>query len=1707
MTLEFHLFRRLHAVLSGKNSNYELLRIVICWTYNSYAALSSREKIVPSVCEFHLEIFDEQRLVDAKFKATVLSKPLTTNDSFTIVDPFSVHPDPQASKTTALHSLEKKKHSGEKIIPDVNAMMREVQPFCHPTMMPTFGLTGCGPVAVSYINALYVYPIHVDKFQFRNIAVRVQLLSKEIDAVVEFDSPEVQDSVLRAVYGPDRRAALSGFTQVNYHQKNPHFESEIKICLPEKLTEDHHILFTFYHVHCKKILPHQQQQELVGYSAIPILQKDGSLLLDSNYVVNVTPVTAQAKAPHTSGRVSLPSGYVASARGSMVDVSKTSFTCHTRALSSIHSQDKPVAAFLQLFHEPSAAHTHRNGTWSPSKDEDLIVNRLLDLRNANTVNVRYFFFPIAKFVLSYLRFGSAVVRWAAFRAFLAVLEKANWTPHRSLRAQDRHHLLLYFVQIVFDERVIVNPARTATPKCSSPSNVSRKQPESVFEALLVEWLALLRDNTPTEDVMSTKRISLTYSNVLLQLILKSMAMNCDSPQLPSRLSISDEILLEQVLHELMSCVNMPSLGLLNQKDINRSIACFCKGMFIVTTNSVPARVITRYITAIDGNQRDANVLVHHLFPFLRILMEFELFAEVNRSTLEDCTTVSSPWLARLIFEKLLAVVDEQVEDKIRAEALRLLRRMFAAQVYNARYQTPEQQEHIALMYFPMFAHLAQFTSPGKLLGSGSVNSEPTMDKASDLRKELLVCVVHLLSSVSTTHLQCFFQQCAPQRCSHVSGETPASPRLLIATATLLHYRNVVRNYLRGEAQMTKIATKAFDLSSWHDEIHVHACLGLLWHVIDAFLLVEDSPMTWQRLLCPDLSAHEGRRSLIDLELHLNNRRSHYRIGMADSTSSTITTATSGNSSPKAHATNSANSFSSRRASTQRSLPRSWGGKNSVPTAQRRGSHSDTLKRKSSSSGTGLISRKSIGNGGNTEDFELQIKSVLRITASTVLRTLQTAVDRFEPILRAIEAPFDTPHDAEAIRARRSSPASLEEALTLLGALTDLIFFLLKRSTGIECLYQNDEDEVAEGSDQGDETGKGEQQTSVVADVFAFLEGFLLRFQVAIFATRATDLPLFHDEERIKLLLRVSTSAKCVEVQQQAAYFLCRMLAVCYTQTGSFELVKRSLFKVFSANFFKSSDTSSRTCSSSNQLLDLPCLPSAPEISCVALHNVLTMMMDYSFRDDDRIATRSFRVQFKCLLQQLSKQVSIYEQWFDVVTATDAAATYDSEVIADALYCIMDSISPYWLLHEKQQWMNALLRLQLLQRNFAEAACCKLSCIAFTTRVLGSRHGSNTVSNEETSWTLQELRLALQYAAKASWLDQQLIIGEQLLQLLKRLKRYREYQEMLREIDQLMASTDDLDNPHGFTCGFSLYRVVLAGKYVEDTVAECEFVYKRSKFTSLGEFVSDLKTALLASHSSCDRVELVPEAKAFPEPNKRSSSTVYLRVTTLEVVESDGAGALFQFATPFTLGSASSYGKSSEQLKRITRLTVARAFPCELTRQRVLKRDECIRCPIDTAMDDIEKRCAMLQSEVDKHRQGQTDLKTLTLLLKGSVDTHVHGGIPEVMEAFLPTTDDDSCMLIDASGQPMAPLKSAHKQQELARMLISFLTLCSQCLRISGEAFRVLAGSADDALSPLQCEFEKSFAALAASAKARLAHVPLMQDEAFDQELLTQLAAL
>lgn len=156
----------------------------------------------------------------------------------------------------------------------------------------------------SFDNTLYLYPTIFERFQHRNLCVKVQLVEFEDTVVGPYPDPRLPYRVLRNIYntmiGP---AFITGaFTTVSYHNKNPVFNDEIKIRLPDVITDNHWLIITAQHVHVKQKTANKsffdvlslKPEELLDVSAtilgagfLKIMTKEKTLLADTIHSVTI----------------------------------------------------------------------------------------------------------------------------------------------------------------------------------------------------------------------------------------------------------------------------------------------------------------------------------------------------------------------------------------------------------------------------------------------------------------------------------------------------------------------------------------------------------------------------------------------------------------------------------------------------------------------------------------------------------------------------------------------------------------------------------------------------------------------------------------------------------------------------------------------------------------------------------------------------------------------------------------------------------------------------------------------------------------------------------------------------------------------------------------------------------------------------------------------------------------------------------------------------------------------------------------------------------------------------------------------------------------------------------------------------------------------------------------------------------------------------
>ncbi|XP_048846353.1 LOW QUALITY PROTEIN: dedicator of cytokinesis protein 7-like [Brienomyrus brachyistius] len=185
----------------------------------------------------------------------------------------------------------------------------------------------------TYRNLLYIYPQSLNfssrQGSVRNIAVKVQFMAGEDPS-----------QAMPVIFGKSSCAEFfkEAYTSVIYHNKSPEFYEEFKMKIPANLTDNHHLLFTFYHISCQA----KQNTPLetpVGYTWIPLMQhgrlRTGSFSL---------PVSVEKPPPSYS--VLTPDVQLPGMK--WVDNHKGVFNVEVTAASSIHTQDPHLDKFFTL---------------------------------------------------------------------------------------------------------------------------------------------------------------------------------------------------------------------------------------------------------------------------------------------------------------------------------------------------------------------------------------------------------------------------------------------------------------------------------------------------------------------------------------------------------------------------------------------------------------------------------------------------------------------------------------------------------------------------------------------------------------------------------------------------------------------------------------------------------------------------------------------------------------------------------------------------------------------------------------------------------------------------------------------------------------------------------------------------------------------------------------------------------------------------------------------------------------------------------------------------------------------------------------------------------------------------------------------------------------------------------------------------------------
>ncbi|NWR38712.1 DOCK8 protein, partial [Tachuris rubrigastra] len=318
---------------------------------------------------------------------------------------------------------------------------------------------------LSFRNLLYVYPQRLNfanrLASARNITIKIQFMCGE-------DPSCAMPVIFGKSSGPEFVQEI--YTAITYHNKSPDFYEEVKIKLPAKLTEKHHLLFTFYHISCQ---PKQgtSVETLLGYSWLPILLNDR--LQTGHYSL-----------PNDS-YISFPSQKMPSQTPPIkwVEGHKGVFIVEVQAVSSVHTQDNHLEKFFTLCHSLESQVTFPIRLMDQKITEASLEHELklsIICLNSSRLEPLVLFLHLVLDKLFQLAVQPMVIAGQtanfsqfAFESVVAIVNSLHNSKELSKDQHGRNCLLASYVYYVFrlpePQREVVKPAGAGSSAVSTES--------------------------------------------------------------------------------------------------------------------------------------------------------------------------------------------------------------------------------------------------------------------------------------------------------------------------------------------------------------------------------------------------------------------------------------------------------------------------------------------------------------------------------------------------------------------------------------------------------------------------------------------------------------------------------------------------------------------------------------------------------------------------------------------------------------------------------------------------------------------------------------------------------------------------------------------------------------------------------------------------------------------------------------------------------------------------------------------------------------------------------------------------------------------------------------------------------------------------------------------------------------------------------------
>ncbi|KAB0406725.1 hypothetical protein E2I00_001547, partial [Balaenoptera physalus] len=600
-------------------------------------------------------------------------------------------------------------------------------------------------------NLLYVYPQRLNfankLASARNITIKIQFMCGE-------DASNAMPVIFGRSNGPEFLQEV--YTAVTYHNKSPDFYEEVKIKLPAKLTVNHHLLFTFYHISCQQ-KQGNSVESLLGYSKVPLQNPP----------------------------IKWAEGH------------KGVFNIEVQAVSSVHTQDNHLEKFFTLCHSLESQVTFPIRVLDQKISEAALEHELklsIICLNSSRLEPLVLFLHLVLDKLFQLFVQPMVIagQTANFSqfAFESVVVTANSLHNSKGLGKDQHGrncLLASYVHYVFrlpepqrdvPKSVMVCAFQMADRSCmrmsyycsgnnDAPSSTTTPRP--VSKKHFHEELAL-------QMVVSTGMVKETvfkYSWFFFELLVKSMAQyvhNMDKRDNFRRTRFSDRFkddittIVNVVTSEIAALLVKPQREIEQAEKVNISLAFFLYDLLSLMDRGFVFNLIKHYCNQLSAKLNNLPTLISMRLEFLRILCSHEHYLNLNLFFMNADTAPASPcpsissqnssscssfqdqkiasmfdltpeyrqqhFLTGLLFTELAAALDAEGEgiSKVQRKAVSAIHSLLSSHDLDPRCVKPEVKVKVAALYLPLVGiildalpQLCDFTAADARSGKNRTN--------------------------------------------------------------------------------------------------------------------------------------------------------------------------------------------------------------------------------------------------------------------------------------------------------------------------------------------------------------------------------------------------------------------------------------------------------------------------------------------------------------------------------------------------------------------------------------------------------------------------------------------------------------------------------------------------------------------------------------------------------------------------------------------------------------------------------------------------------------------------------------------------------------------------------------------------------------------------------------------------------------------------